>query len=69
MLNKARAQCYKTFNFSFTNMRARVFVPGRPFQLGLMFVVKARSLPQSGDPEWGFTRVCPVLDLAGKAPL
>jgi hypothetical protein len=28
-----------------------VFVPGKPFQLSLMFVGKARSLPYRGAPE------------------
>ena len=32
-----------------------MFVPGKPFQPSLMFVVKARSLPLSGTPERHFT--------------
>jgi hypothetical protein len=31
--------------------RSRVFVPGKPFQLSLMFLDKARSLPKGGVPE------------------
>jgi hypothetical protein len=52
-----RGQSYKTFygrNF-------RIFVisycNGKPFQPSLMFVGKARSLPQSGAPERCFTPV------------
>jgi len=29
-----------------------VLVPVKPFQSNLMFADKARSLPQSGVPEW-----------------
>ncbi len=38
-----------------------MFVPGKLFQLSLMFVGKARGLPQSGAPERGFTLICPNL--------
>ncbi len=34
-----------------------MFVPGRPFQLSLMFVVKARGLHKSGESERCFTWV------------
>jgi len=34
-----------------------VFVPGKPFQPSLMFVGKARRLPQSGAPERRFTQL------------
>jgi len=33
------------------------FVPGKSFQSSLMFVGKARSLPQSGAPERHFTQI------------
>ncbi len=32
-----------------------VFVPGKPFQLSLMLVREARSLPKGGAPERCFT--------------
>jgi hypothetical protein len=34
-----------------------MFVPGKPFQPGLIFVIKVRSLPQSGAPERSFIHV------------
>jgi hypothetical protein len=34
-----------------------VFVPGKPFQPSLLFVSKARSLPQSGASERYFNGV------------
>jgi hypothetical protein len=36
---------------------ARVFVSGKPFQLSIMFVGKARSLPEIAAPERCFTQV------------
>ncbi len=38
-----------------------MFVPGKLFQPGLMFVGEARSLPQGGVPERCFTGVGVVL--------
>jgi hypothetical protein len=43
-----------SYDFS---LKARGFVPGKPFQPSLIFVVKARSLPKSGAPERQFTWV------------
>jgi hypothetical protein len=34
-----------------------VFVLGRPLQLSLMFVGKARNLPYNGEPEKSLTQV------------
>jgi hypothetical protein len=34
-----------------------VFSPGRPFQLSVAFLGKARNLPTRGEPEGCFTRV------------
>ncbi len=42
------------------------FVPGKPFQSSLMFVVKARKVPQSGAPERCFTWVSSSLTSKGK---
>ncbi len=52
----SRGQCCKTLY----GHNLRIFVisqisPCKPFQLSLMFVSKARSLPQSGAPERCFT--------------
>ncbi len=42
------ATCNKTFKVLFTDFRNKVvFVPGEPFQLSLIFVGKAKSLPLS----------------------
>ncbi len=51
-LSRVRGQCYKTFLsviYGFS-LKARVFVPGKPFQSSLMFVGEARNLPWSGAP-------------------
>ncbi len=40
-----RAQCYETFYVYDLRVKARVFIPGKPFQPSLMFVGKAKSLP------------------------
>jgi hypothetical protein len=37
--------CYKTFYGLKLRLFIREFIPGKPFQPSLMFVVKARSLP------------------------
>ncbi len=46
---------------------ARMFAPGRPLQLSLMFVGKARSLPSSGTHERCFTQVGPGVNLLQKS--
>ncbi len=37
-------QCYKTF-YGYDFSKVRAFVPGKPFQLSLMFVGKAGAYP------------------------
>jgi hypothetical protein len=62
---RSKGQCYKTFQFSMLQIvnvcNPLVFVPGRPFQLSLMFEGKARKIPLSGAPSRCFTRVSPGL--------
>ncbi len=51
---QAKCKCYKTFYFYDTDERAKqakVFVPCKPYQPGLITVHNGRSLPKRGAPE------------------
>jgi hypothetical protein len=51
---QGKCKCYKTFYFFHTDERAKqakVFVPCKPYQPGLITVCNGRSLPKRGAPE------------------